>query len=83
MGLTVDFVGVETSLVSGEIFVIGREGDFVVDDGSVVDQSFTSEKVVQLNQIASRTTRSVTIVATIAPGIPRLDYTPNSEVVIS
>lgn len=55
------------------------------DDGSSVDQTFTSEKSVQLVQVAPRTTRSVTItiVTTIAPGVARLDHTPISEVVIS
>ena len=55
------------------------------DDGSVVDQSFTSEKAVQRIQVARRTTRSVTItiLTTVAPGVARLDHTPISEVVIS
>lgn len=40
MGLTLDFVGEETELVSGETFVIGREGDLVVDDNQFLHRQF-------------------------------------------
>lgn len=58
---------------------------WMFEDGSVVDQTFTSEKSVQSIPIAPRATRSVTIsiVTTIDPGIARLDHTPISEVVIA
>jgi hypothetical protein len=43
-----------------------------------------SEKSVQLIQVASQTTRSVTVTigTTIAPSVSRLDHTPIPEVVI-
>ena len=40
MGLVVDFVGAETPLVPGETFVIGREGDLVVDDNRFLHRQF-------------------------------------------
>lgn len=40
MGLIVDFVGARTPLVSGETFVIGREGDLVVDDNQFLHRQF-------------------------------------------
>lgn len=40
MGLTVDFVGVQTPLVPGETFVIGREGDLIVDDNHFLHRQF-------------------------------------------
>lgn len=40
MGLVVDFVGTQTPLVSGETFVIGREGDLVVDDNRFLHRQF-------------------------------------------
>lgn len=40
MGLIVDFVGVPTSLEPGQTFVIGREGDLVVDDNPFLHRQF-------------------------------------------
>ncbi len=40
MGLVVDFVGARTTLVPGETFVIGREGDLVVDDNPFLHRQF-------------------------------------------
>ncbi len=40
MGLVVDFVGEQTTLVPGETFVIGREGDLVVDDNRFLHRQF-------------------------------------------
>ncbi|MFK7916655.1 MAG: hypothetical protein AB8G14_01140 [Ilumatobacter sp.] len=40
MGLIVDFVGVQTPLASGATFVIGREGDLVVDDNQFLHRQF-------------------------------------------
>lgn len=40
MGLVVDFVGETTTLVPGVPFVIGREGDLVVDDNPFLHRQF-------------------------------------------
>ena len=40
MGLRIEFVGDEIELVTGETFVIGREGDLVVDENPFLHRQF-------------------------------------------
>ena len=40
MGLTLDFIGEQIPLVPGETFVVGREGDLVVDDNPFLHRQF-------------------------------------------
>ena len=40
MGLRIEFVGDDIELVAGETFVIGREGDLVVDDNPFLHRQF-------------------------------------------
>lgn len=40
MGLILDFIGEQTTLVPGETFVIGREGDLIVDDNPFLHRQF-------------------------------------------